>query len=51
MENDNYLQDLILTAHHAFMHTFSNSPATKIIENHLGIAYMENLPQPIPKIK
>lgn len=27
-------QDLVLTVHHSFMHTFSNSTAIKIIENH-----------------
>lgn len=42
MEDDNELQDLILTTHHAFMHTFSNSQASKIVENHLGVAYVEN---------
>ena len=25
MESDNYLQDLVLTTHHAFMHTFGHS--------------------------
>ena len=44
MESDNTLQDLVLTVHHAFMHTFSNSGALKIIENHNGVAYIENLP-------
>lgn len=44
MEKDNDLQDLILTVHHAYMHTFANSTATKIVENHLGIAYIESLP-------
>lgn len=43
MENDNELQDLILTVHHAFMHTFVKSAAIKIVENHLGIAYVEQL--------
>jgi len=38
MEEDPELQDLVLTIHHAYMHTFSNVPATKIIENHLGSA-------------
>lgn len=42
MESDNHLQDLILTTHHAFMHTFGHSKASKIVENHLGIAYIEN---------
>lgn len=44
METDNKVQDLILTTHHAFMHTFANTNAIKIVENHLGVAYMENLP-------
>jgi hypothetical protein len=44
MESDNDLQDLILTVHHSFMHTFSHSTATKIVENHLGLAYVEALP-------
>lgn len=47
MEDDNHLQDLILTAHHSFMHTFSHSTATKIVENHLGVAYVESLPMQI----
>ncbi len=42
METDNELQDHILTTHHAFMHTFSSSRASKIVENHLGVAYVEN---------
>jgi hypothetical protein len=44
LEADNTLQDLVLTVHHAFMHTFSNSGALKIIENHNGVAYIEILP-------
>lgn len=27
-------QDIVLTVHHSFMHTFANSAAVKIIENH-----------------
>ena len=47
MENDNNLQDLILTTHHAFMHSFANSTAIKIVENQLGTVYVEvmNMPQ------
>jgi ATP-dependent protease ClpP protease subunit len=48
MEADNDLQDLILTVHHSFMHTFNRSSATKIVENHLGVAYIESLPVQIP---
>ncbi|HET8964250.1 MAG TPA: hypothetical protein VFM99_10145 [Chitinophagales bacterium] len=47
MEADNMLQDLILSAHHAYAHSFSNSTAVKVVENHLGIAYIENIPMPI----
>ena len=38
LEDDNELQDLVLTVHHAFMHTFENSPCSKIVENHNGVA-------------
>lgn len=49
MEEDNDLQDLILTVHHSFMHTFSHSTATKIVENHLGVAYVESIPIQVPQ--
>lgn len=32
------LQDCVLTIHHTYMHTFSNSNAVKIVENHNGSA-------------
>ena len=35
-------QDLVLTIHHSYMHTFANSTAIKIIENHLGNAVVYN---------
>jgi ATP-dependent protease ClpP protease subunit len=38
LEDDEELQDLVLTVHHAYMHTFANSHAGKIIENHNGSA-------------
>ncbi len=41
LENDDVLQDLVLTVHHAFMHTFSMTPANKIVENHLGVAMIQ----------
>lgn len=37
LEDNQNLQDLILTVHHAFIHTFSNGPILKGIENHEGI--------------
>lgn len=42
LEGDQNLQDAVLTTHHAFMHTFSNTGCVKIIENHNGVAYIEN---------
>lgn len=36
LESDQELQDLVLTIHHSYMHTFGNSNAAKIIENHNG---------------
>lgn len=38
LEDDRKLQDLVLTVHHAYMHTFSMSAAIKIVENHVGVA-------------
>lgn len=39
LEDDDTLQDLVLTAHHAYMQTFSEAPTVnKIVENHQGIA-------------
>lgn len=38
LENDPQLQDLVLTVHHAFMHTFAMTPALKIVENQNGVA-------------
>jgi ATP-dependent protease ClpP protease subunit len=38
LEDDDKLQDLVLTVHHCYMHTLMNTPAFKVIENHLGKA-------------
>lgn len=38
LETDNDLQDLVLTVHHCYIHTFSNSACLKITENHRGAA-------------
>ena len=35
------LQDAVLSVHHCFSVTHSNTPAAKIIENHLGHAYVK----------
>lgn len=38
MEDDNILQDAILSLHHAYMITFDSTMAVKIIENQSGVA-------------
>jgi hypothetical protein len=45
LEQDQRLQDLVLTVHHACCHTFTGSPAVKIVENHLGIAVIDSVLQ------
>lgn len=46
LESDQVLQDLVLTVHHCFMHTLSNTAAIKIVENHLGRAIVRNQVSP-----
>lgn len=41
LEDDAELQEAVLTVHHACIQTLSATSACKIIENHLGIAYVE----------
>jgi hypothetical protein len=41
-QRDTLFQDLVLTVHHCYMHTLMNTPAFKIIENHLGTGMMKN---------
>ncbi len=41
LENDQQLQDLVLSVFHATTHTFNGTPAVKIMENHLGKAFVK----------
>lgn len=41
LEDDQKLQDLVLTVHHSYMHTLANTGAFKIIENHKGRAFVK----------
>ena len=41
IEADQKLQDLLLTVHHCFMHSLMNTPSFKMIENHLGAAFVK----------
>lgn len=45
LEADERLQDLVLTVHHACIHTFSATPAFKIVENHRGTAFIQHSAQ------
>jgi hypothetical protein len=53
LESSQELQDAVLTVHHATMHTLQG-PAVKIVENHLGRAYVKvaqmvvQMPMPVP---
>ncbi len=42
VEDDQNLQDLVLTVHHCYMHSLMNFPAFKIIENHKGSAFVKH---------
>lgn len=43
LESDPSLQEAALTVHHACVQTLSATPACKIIENHLGVAFIETI--------
>lgn len=43
LEDDDELQDHILTIHHCIMHTIANSAAIKLVENQNGDAFIKNL--------
>lgn len=42
LEDDDTLQDLVLSVHHVCIHTLSSTNAFKIIENHNGIASIQS---------
>lgn len=41
LEDNQSLQEAVLSVHHACIHTLSHSPAYKIIENHNGVAFIQ----------
>lgn len=43
LEDSQNLQDLVLSVHHACILTLASTPATKIIENHDGVAFIQAL--------
>ncbi|MDE2828241.1 MAG: serine protease [Bacteroidota bacterium] len=49
LEKDPQLQDLALSVFHATTHTFTQTPAVKIVENHTGRAFVKmEFVQPVP---
>lgn len=42
LEDDDDLQDAVLTVHHACIQTLAGTPALKIIENHEGVAFIRS---------
>ena len=54
LEDDQTLQDLVLSVHHSCIHTLSETPSFKIIENQNGIAFIQMaqmMPVPKPTVK
>ena len=45
LEDDDKLQDLVLSVFHATTHTFDGTGAVKIIENQLGKAFIKQVQQ------
>jgi len=54
LEDDQTLQDLVLSVHHSCIHTLSDTASIKIIENQMGIAFIQiaqMVPVPNPPMK
>jgi len=43
LESDQDLQDAVLSVHHACIHTLTNTPAVKLVENQNGIASIQTI--------
>lgn len=43
LESDQKLQEVVLTVHHACVQTLNDTPALKIIENQMGVAFITSL--------
>lgn len=46
LEDDDALQDLVLSVHHACMQTLTATHVTKLIENHNGVAFLQKAHAP-----
>lgn len=43
LEDEQKLQELVLTVHHATMQTLADSDVTKIVENHVGVSLLSEI--------
>jgi membrane-bound ClpP family serine protease len=43
LESNQKLQEAVLTVHHACIQTLTDTPALKLIENHMGVAFISSL--------
>jgi ATP-dependent protease ClpP protease subunit len=43
LEDNDDLQEAVLTVHHAYVQTLAATPAVKLIENHRGVAFVQAL--------
>lgn len=50
LEDDQEFQDAVLSTYHANRLTFNNTTAVKIVENHLGRAYIEQVSEQVIQI-
>ena len=51
LEADPQLQDLVLSVHHAVNHTMNHTGVVKIVENHLGKAFIRRVGMvPVPVV-
>lgn len=41
LENDQKFQDIVLSLHHALTITFAHTPVVKLVENHKGVAFVQ----------
>ena len=52
LEDDEKFEDLVMSVFHATTHTFANTPTSKIIENHVGRAFIkQHAVHPVPSIE
>ena len=52
LEDDEVFEDLVLSVYHATTHTFSGTSSVKIVENHIGRAFIKHhIPQEVPMVQ